>query len=164
MSTEQALSGANPQDDKGKRAKLECVVCAKHAPYKCPTCRQPYCSIDCSQIHKREPCQAPVAVSGPILPAVPPLRPQRSHNSKPDSDTEDTEADRVPEDRLHALDGDTHVQQILRNPQVRQLIREIDSSDNPLLAMNAAMELPIFVEFVDACMRVCGPVEAVASN
>ena len=46
------------------RIVVECGVCStgKEGRYKCPTCRLPYCSLDCFKAHKATPCAAPPAV------------------------------------------------------------------------------------------------------
>ena len=74
----------------------------------------------------------------------------------PDSDQEDADADRVPAEALQRLETDAHVQAALRNPHVRRLLREIDGSHNPLHDLRAAMAMPVFTEFADACLAVCG--------
>ena len=65
-------------------------------------------------------------------------------------------ADRVPAEALLRLESDAAVQAALRNPHVRRLLREIDSSHNPVHDLRTAMAMPVFVEFADACLAVCG--------
>lgn len=46
--------------------------------------------------------------------------------------------------------------QMLANPHLRQLLLEIDSSGNRQQAVRRAMAIPVFVEFADECLRICG--------
>lgn len=46
------------------------------------------------------------------------------------------------------------VRETLHNPHVRNMLDIIDRSDNPVSALKSAMVEPIFVEFVDECLKV----------
>ena len=48
------------------------------------------------------------------------------------------------------------LRRMLANPHLRPLLLEIDSSANRQQALQRAMRLPVFVEFADECLRVCG--------
>jgi len=54
------------------------------------------------------------------------------------------------------LEGDDNVRQCLRNAHLRRLLQEIDTAPDPETALKQAMNVPIFVEFADACLNVCG--------
>ena len=45
---------------------------------------------------------------------------------------------------------------MLANPYLRDLLLELDGSPAPQLALRRAMNIPVFVEFADQCLRVCG--------
>ena len=45
---------------------------------------------------------------------------------------------------------------MLSNRYLRDLLQEIDQSDNPQRSLKAAMNIPVFVEFADECLKVCG--------
>lgn len=49
------------------------------------------------------------------------------------------------------------LQQLLYNPHLRSLLHQIDVSHNANLAMTAAMQEPLFVEFANACLQVVEP-------
>ena len=48
------------------------------------------------------------------------------------------------------------VRTMLSNPHLRQLLLELDKSPAPQQALRRAMNIPVFVEFADECLRVCG--------
>ena len=45
---------------------------------------------------------------------------------------------------------------MLCNPHLRSLLLEVDSSDQPGQAIRKAMEVPIFSEFAEECLKICG--------
>lgn len=78
-------------------------------------------------------------------------------------DTRDGEAltqlsasDRVPLSSLAALEVDTAVRVALESAHVRDILLEIRESQDAVAALKAAMQRPVFVEFADACLAVCG--------
>ena len=42
----------------------------------------------------------------------------------------------------------------LRNKHLQKLLIEVDSSANPGEKLDEAMQIPIFQEFVDVCMKI----------
>lgn len=73
-------------------------------------------------------------------------------------------SDRVPEARLAALETSTAVRDALRNPHLRELLLDVRESRDIVAALKAAMQLPIFVEFADACLAVCNASEGVSGG
>ena len=49
---------------------------------------------------------------------------------------------------------------MLGNRHLRELLVEIDQATNPQQALQRAMNIPVFVEFADECLRMCGLREA----
>ncbi len=45
---------------------------------------------------------------------------------------------------------------MLSNKHLQDLLKEIDQSESPQKALKAAMNIPVFVEFADQCLRECG--------
>ena len=45
---------------------------------------------------------------------------------------------------------------MLRNHHLRQLLIELNQSEEPGSLLIKAMEIPIFTEFADECLRICG--------
>jgi hypothetical protein len=70
---------------------------------------------------------------------------------------EDEQSDLLPAAVLAALQGNTDIRRQLLNPHLCELLDAIDVSSTPSDDVQRAMQLPIFVEFVDACMRHCYP-------
>lgn len=46
---------------------------------------------------------------------------------------------------------------IMSNPNLRTILKHLDSSRNPKAAMEDAMQEPLFVEFANACLKVVDP-------
>ena len=46
---------------------------------------------------------------------------------------------------------------MLHNKHLREMIKEIDSSEDPGKLLTQAMQIPIFTEFVDECLRIVEP-------
>lgn len=128
----------------------ECYVCKKtEASYKCPVCREPYCSAVCCKAHKADGCskppeapQAAVAVGAQVSAPV-----------KYDFPTEDT----VPIEKLEKLKDSRELKECLKNPHVRNIMRAILTDPNPTKMIAYAMSEPIFVEMADACLKVIEP-------
>eukprot|EP00051_Salpingoeca_urceolata_P030131 m.492154 g.492154 ORF g.492154 m.492154 type:complete len:202 (+) comp31711_c0_seq1:293-898(+) len=64
--------------------------------------------------------------------------------------------DRVPRDTLRGLRGNRNVCMALTNPHLRDMLARIDASSRPVAELRAAMKIPIFIEFADACLDHCG--------
>lgn len=45
---------------------------------------------------------------------------------------------------------------MLCNPHLRQLLLDLDQCTSPAKMLQQAMELPIFIEFSEECLQVCG--------
>ncbi|XP_011312038.1 zinc finger HIT domain-containing protein 3 [Fopius arisanus] len=125
-----------------------CICSAESAAYKCPTCRQLYCSSACCRSHKSSPCSPPEAPEA------------RGDDAKPprgyDFPTEDT----VPPQKLEQLRDNEDVKESLKNPHVRDIVRAILNDSDPTKAIALAMTEPIFVELADACLKVVEPQES----
>lgn len=46
---------------------------------------------------------------------------------------------------------------MLHNRHLREMIREIDSAEDPGKLLGQAMQIPIFTEFADECLRIVEP-------
>ncbi|CAK1551181.1 unnamed protein product [Leptosia nina] len=119
-----------------------CIQCGETPKYKCPTCRQPYCSVLCCKLHKEKPCAPPQHDVENDLP--------NSSTSNYEFPTEDT----VPIEKLNLLEQSKDVKTCLENPHLRQILMELDKSPHPDELMKKYMQEPIFTEFVDACLNI----------
>ncbi|XP_045447938.1 zinc finger HIT domain-containing protein 3 [Melitaea cinxia] len=120
---------------------MDCIECGKDSKYKCPICRQPYCSVACCKLHKKTPCS---------LPPQPQIDNKEESPMTDDFPTEDT----VPSEKLKQLEQSTELRNCLKNPHVRKILEILDSSAHPDLLISEYMQEPIFTEFVDACLNV----------
>lgn len=46
---------------------------------------------------------------------------------------------------------------MLHNKHLREMMKEIDSSQDPGQLLSRAMQIPIFTEFVDECLHIVEP-------
>ncbi|KAG7208898.1 hypothetical protein KM043_015079 [Ampulex compressa] len=125
-----------------------CCVCEKsEASYKCPVCRNPYCSASCCKVHKADGCQPP----------EPQQNQQREEENKRKYEfpTEDS----VPLTKLQELQNSDEIKECLKNPHVRNIMKAILRDSNPTSAIALAMTEPIFTELADACLKVVEPPE-----
>lgn len=72
---------------------------------------------------------------------------------KPEDDEEATE-DTLSKDQLQELGECPDLRQLLENPHLRDMMTGLTRADNPRIAMDKAMQEPIFTEFVDQCLSV----------
>ncbi|KAI8512889.1 Zinc finger HIT domain-containing protein 3 [Branchiostoma belcheri] len=143
---------------------VTCEVCSEQPPkYRCPRCEVRYCSLTCFKLHKDNTCgereklvqerrriQQSEAAAAEDAGAV-------AMEMWDDGMDEGDEEDRVPLDRLQKLQDSEELRSLLCNPHLQRMIREVDSSDDPEVSMQRAMQEPIFVEFADQCLRVVEP-------
>ncbi|EZA50525.1 hypothetical protein DMN91_009593 [Ooceraea biroi] len=124
-----------------------CCICEKdNSPYKCPICKKPYCSIACCKQHKTQPCEPPE------LPEKPEEEHQENHVKY-----EFPRQDIVSAEKLQQLRHSEELKSCLRNPHVREMMKSIVNSQNMTNAIASAMREPLFVEMVDACLKVVEP-------
>ncbi|XP_059573345.1 zinc finger HIT domain-containing protein 3 isoform X1 [Alligator mississippiensis] len=129
------------------------------AKYRCPRCREPYCSVPCCRQHK-ERCAAPRHSP----PASRPPGAATAHTpgnswSVEDILTDSDEQDRVPLQKLKRLGESEELKDLLRNPHLRQLLVAVDQAEERNSLMKRYMQEPLFVEFVDCCLRIVEPPE-----
>ncbi|XP_017839848.1 zinc finger HIT domain-containing protein 3 [Drosophila busckii] len=131
---------------------MECVNCAvKTNKYKCSKCLLPYCSVNCYKTHKESPeCARTLAKEQPgqLDKAV-----AEEPTIYPPFSTEDT----LTPAQLEQLGNNGTLRDLLCNPHLRSLLQQIDVSHNAQLAMTAAMQEPLFIEFANACLQEVEP-------
>ncbi|XP_031835058.2 zinc finger HIT domain-containing protein 3 [Nomia melanderi] len=124
-----------------------CCVCEKtECSYKCPTCKEPYCSAVCCKIHKVNNCQ-------PKNEQTEPINDEKIKCKTYEFPTEDT----VLIEKLEQLRYSEELKNILRNPHVRDIMSAILTDENPTKAIALAMTEPIFVEMADVCLKIVEP-------
>ena len=73
------------------------------------------------------------------------------------SEESDNEAiDTISNEALKQLEFSDAIKEMLHNHHLRQLLIELDQSKEPGSLLIKAMEIPIFTEFADECLRICG--------
>ncbi|XP_076801413.1 zinc finger HIT domain-containing protein 3-like isoform X2 [Clavelina lepadiformis] len=131
---------------------ITCEVCkeAQHK-YKCPTCRTLYCSVNCYKQHKSNQCQPKQ-----VLPKTsPPISPEKLEGID--------DYERLDGATLQLLSESDNLQELLRNPHLKQLLKSVDSSTDKKLMMEKYMQEPIFIEFADTCLGIVRPIAENAS-
>ena len=143
---------------------LQCIVCKEEKPkYKCPKCESRYCSIMCFKKHKEALCedicrrqqQSAENVDDPSAKRAR-LGGEAREKEKDDMDEELEESDILSISKLRLLRNSPPILACLRNPHLCRLLESIGKAADPTQAMKAAMTIPIFTEFVDACLAVFG--------
>lgn len=139
--------------------KGKCEVCNdQESKYKCPSCLLLYCSLGCYRQHKATQCN---------------IQPDDARNegqnknemivdSKEEGEIRDSssvtqnvdEDDWVSPEKLQLLGHSDEVKNQLRNKHLQKLLIDVDSSPNPGEKLDEAMQIPIFTEFVDVCMKI----------
>ncbi|XP_065197362.1 zinc finger HIT domain-containing protein 3-like [Sycon ciliatum] len=147
---------------------ITCAICSENASkYKCPRCLIRYCSLTCFKSHKEScsddaPAQSQQGPDGTATSASSGMRPtsgapstagNTSSRPSPDSE-EDEDKDRVTAEQLQALGVSAPLRDMLHNHHLRDVLRGVDASASATVALKAAMQLPIFSEFADECLRV----------
>ena len=139
--------------------KGDCLVCtSQKAKYRCPLCNIEYCTLACFKQHKNSelckkkpiPMKENIEVEKFTLPAP-------AVNLKLQISEEDLEQDYIPTDKLKELCASNQLKTLLNNDHLRNMLTEIDTSDNAASMMEKAMQVPIFTEFVDECLRIVEP-------
>ena len=131
-----------------------CQVCRREEKkYKCPVCVAPYCSLACYKSHK-EVCQTGGSELQHCLDTgAPGLISQSDFDFAHLFPTANT----VPQDKLQLLDKSDKLKEILTNPNLREFLLFLDSSEDKAMLMRKAMREPIFLEFVDVCLDTLDP-------
>lgn len=73
------------------------------------------------------------------------------------SDNDSDNEDRISRNILEKLGHSQELHNMLCNRHLREMIREIDSSKDPGKLLGQAMQIPIFTEFADECLRIVEP-------
>lgn len=135
---------------------IKCQVCEEEiSKYKCPKCALQYCSVGCYKNHIDEHCVPTPIISEP--------NPTINNDGQSEENAvvgrvfweDEDEArtrDTVTGDRLQRLGECKKLRHQLENVHLRDIMTGLTGADNPRLAMDAAMQEPIFTEFVDQCM------------
>ena len=48
------------------------------------------------------------------------------------------------------------LKEMLQNQHLRVMLTELDQSEDPIRLLKKAMQIPIFVEFAEECLSICG--------
>ncbi|KAM3838836.1 zinc finger HIT domain-containing protein 3-like [Vipera latastei] len=142
-----------------------CVVCGREgrqaAKYRCPGCRDRYCSVPCYKKHKEECTSKVDPTTWPAeSEASYPIQREESRRTEgspwslDDILTEDDKGDRVPLQKPQLLKESEELRDILSNPHLRTLLLTIDQAKDKSVLMRKYMQEPVFVEFADCCLRV----------
>ncbi|XP_010548716.1 PREDICTED: zinc finger HIT domain-containing protein 3 isoform X2 [Tarenaya hassleriana] len=124
------------------QAARTCEICEKaQSRYKCPSCLAPYCSLSCFKKHKETPCAKPSSNEEKPAPLkeVPVERPVHVEEA----------SQVVQKTQLEALASSSEVCEALKDESLQKLIRDIDSSSDPLLELDKAMGVEAFRVFTD---------------
>mmetsp|Transcript_7972 Transcript_7972/g.13823 ORF Transcript_7972/g.13823 Transcript_7972/m.13823 type:complete len:135 (-) Transcript_7972:255-659(-) len=128
-----------------------CGVCAVNPPkYKCPMCREPYCSVVCFRKHKETPCAKTEDSSAA---AAAPAQPKRQFEE------EGEDGQRLKKSDLETLAQSGNIRALLQDEALQKTIKDIDSSASAEQALDKAMLEPRFQDFCDQVLGVLHPPE-----
>lgn len=141
-----------------------CEVCrsASHK-YKCPSCNTKYCSLCCFKKHKDEICERETNRRKEQKDKIETSSREETDLKKDaeegeitdnSSGEESDDEDRVSRHLLEKLGLSQELHGMLQNKHLREMMKEIDSSEDPGKILVKAMQIPIFTEFVDECLRI----------
>ncbi|KOC64607.1 Zinc finger HIT domain-containing protein 3 [Habropoda laboriosa] len=123
-----------------------CCMCGKaESSYKCPACKETYCSVGCCKEHKAS-CQPPQLQQNEVPE-------NKKGNVRYEFPTEDT----VSTEKLEQLRHNEELKNCLKNPHVQNIMSAILTDNNPTQAIALAMTEPIFVEVADICLKIIEP-------
>mmetsp|Transcript_599 Transcript_599/g.1433 ORF Transcript_599/g.1433 Transcript_599/m.1433 type:complete len:150 (-) Transcript_599:243-692(-) len=132
------------KDSAKKRAARPCGVCSERiGKYKCPGCKEPYCSVKCYKIHK-ESCDP--------QPAPP----------KDDSKEQEPEESVVPylyrslknEDFLK-ISSSSYMKLAIQNEELRGILKQVDRAEDRERELEKAMRTNCdFREFIDKMVDI----------
>jgi hypothetical protein len=72
------------------------------------------------------------------------------------SDNEEyQDPDGVPHNTLESLGKSQDLKNMLVNPHLRDMLIQLDNEPNPGYLLNRFMNIPIFSEFAEQCMKLC---------
>ncbi|KAL9436220.1 hypothetical protein AB3S75_022303 [Citrus x aurantiifolia] len=132
----------------GPPARL-CQVCNEaQSKYKCPNCFTPYCSLVCFKNHKETPCAKPEPTEEkPIFPESPVERPLNA----------DEPSQVLQKEQLESIASSSEIRDALQDESLQKLILGIDSSSNPEIELDKAMEVEAFRTFTDKILASISP-------
>mmetsp|Transcript_8433 Transcript_8433/g.8597 ORF Transcript_8433/g.8597 Transcript_8433/m.8597 type:complete len:144 (-) Transcript_8433:191-622(-) len=139
-----------------QQLKTLCVCCSKANPsYRCPRCREKYCSVDCCSRHKSVCQKVDIdKLECKILPKTD-TQPLPAVNTKDDSNRPIL----LNEQDYEYLRKSISLQRILKSERLREKITSIDSSPDRSVALKKARMNPEFEEFVDKLLSECKQIE-----
>ena len=112
---------------------MECE-CGNPSKYKCPVCTSPYCSVKCCKIHKSKCLTEPT-----------PSEPQSKVKQFPrnflleDEDDIQISLESLQQMGKIYLGQNSRLKQLLSNPEIQKILRDINNSENRLGALRSVL-------------------------
>lgn len=137
-----------------------CEICLQaESKYRCPRCRASYCSVACYKTHKDgDQCDAFLAarakeddkkVCSPVG-----IFAQTADQTLPSED----EGYRVSPDQIDRMVESKRLQELLRDPRIREVVELIDAAQDRERALDGAIENNReFADFVQALAETINP-------
>lgn len=83
--------------------------------------------------------------------------PEEGEITESDSSEKSDDEDRISRKVLDKLGHSQELCSMLHNKHLQEMIKGIDASEDPEKLLGQAMQIPIFTEFVDECLRIVEP-------
>lgn len=157
-----------------EKREIICVECGNlDSPYKCPQCKNPFCSVDCSKVHKSKHQQEQETGSN-IENKAKFNQDDNSNinNTEPglSSQTFDSKEDYiVPPEKLQLLSYDTNIKLLMQDSKFIEVLKELD---NPKLTSVQREKFLLsllntnqdFKRFADVALNIVLPKEEDSHN
>ncbi|XP_028400916.1 zinc finger HIT domain-containing protein 3-like [Dendronephthya gigantea] len=135
----------------------KCNVCnLTESKYRCPKCRILYCSVTCYKTHKDNSCEEfkqpeetilrNTTINGSSL-ITKEVEPGELTDEELDVE------DKVSQEKLSLLENSQKIKDMLLNKHLQRVLKTIDEKDSEQ-ELEAAMKLPLFVEFANECLKL----------
>ncbi|XP_067133519.1 zinc finger HIT domain-containing protein 3 isoform X1 [Centruroides vittatus] len=133
-----------------------CEVCGNVTwKYKVPCCLIKYCSVTCYKKHKETGCSKQNTEQK--LCSQDEVQCLDKNADDDDAEYQFITEDTVLKEKLKLLSQDSTLKSVLYNPHLRDMLQNLAASSHPSKDLEEAMKIPIFVEFVEHCMRIVEP-------
>ncbi|XP_065054711.1 zinc finger HIT domain-containing protein 3-like [Rhopilema esculentum] len=134
------------------------ICCSADSRYRCPSCKILYCSLGCYKNHKATQCgnnhNEPEDNNEETTSNESAIAERLVNTSKSKKDlVQDDNEDMVPPEKLLLLGNSKELLDELRNEHLRNMLLSIDASANPGQQLEQAMQIPLFAEFADVCLK-----------
>lgn len=133
---------------------VKCEICSVElSKYKCPKCLIKYCSVACYKTHSSNPeyCKLRRKDPSDVKTTKTEENPAKNENNFEESEMTD---DQVLPSQLQKLQSSSELKELLTNRHLRDMLVQVNSSNQISRDIEQAMQEPIFCEFASQCLEI----------